>query len=69
VDLTIDLRAADGELQASGEDADYTLAWYRDDYFLATGPDGEQHRVDFLRGADGRVVWLRAGGRLFAHQG
>jgi CubicO group peptidase (beta-lactamase class C family) len=69
VDLTIDLRAANGELQASGDDANYTLANYRDDYFLATSPEGGRHRVDFLRGPDGRVVWLRDGGRLFAHEG
>ncbi|POX42396.1 penicillin-binding protein [Streptomyces sp. Ru73] len=42
------------------------LAFYRPDHALALTPDGEDThtRVDFVRGAGGRVEWLRSGGRL-----
>jgi CubicO group peptidase (beta-lactamase class C family) len=67
VDLTLGLRAADGGLLMTGDDGEYTLACYRDDYFLSTDQDGGRHRVDFLRDPDGRVAWIRDGGRLYAH--
>ena len=36
---------------------------------LTTDPDGEVKRRDFLRGPDGKIAWLRDGGRPFAKQG
>jgi len=39
------------------------------DYVLTTDPDGAVKRSDFLRGPDGKIAWLRDGGRLFAKQG
>jgi hypothetical protein len=36
---------------------------------LTTDPDGEVKRSDFLRGPNGKIAWLRDGGRLFAKQG
>ena len=45
-----------------------SLAFYRDDYVLTTDPGGEVKRSDFLRGPNGRIAWLRDGGRLFAKQ-
>jgi hypothetical protein len=55
-------------LRATG-DLELSLAFYRDDYVLTTDPDGEVKRSDFLRGPDGKIAWLRDGGRLFAKQG
>ena len=63
-----ELKAADGGLRATG-DFELSLAFYRDDYVLTTDPDGQIKRSDFLRGPDGKVAWLRDGGRLFAKQG
>jgi hypothetical protein len=45
------------------------LAFYRDDYVLATGLDGEQLRADFVRGPDSRIAWFRNSGRLPAREG
>jgi hypothetical protein len=47
------------------------LAFYREDYVLVLDEGGEptSQRADFLRGHDGRVEWLRLGGRLYRHQG
>jgi hypothetical protein len=36
---------------------------------LTTDPGGEVKRSDFLRGPDGKIDWLRDGGRLFAKKG
>ena len=36
---------------------------------LTTDPDGGVKRSDFLRGPDGKIAWLRDGGRLFAKKG
>ena len=68
VELHIELKAADGGLRATG-DLELSLAFYRDDYVLTTDPDGEVKRSDFLRGPNGKIAWLRDGGRLFAKQG
>ena len=50
-------------------DFELSLAFYRDDYVLTTDPDGQVKRSDFLRGPDGKIAWLRDGGRLIAKQG
>jgi len=68
VELNAELKVADGGLRATG-DLEFSLAFYRDDYVLTTDPDGEVKRSDFLRGPDGKIAWLRDGGRLFAKQG
>lgn len=68
VEQHAELKAAGGGLRATG-DFELSLAFYRDDYVLTTDPDGEVKRSDFLRGADGKIAWLRDGGRLFARQG
>ncbi|GGM14308.1 hypothetical protein GCM10010129_68100 [Streptomyces fumigatiscleroticus] len=46
------------------------LAFYRPDHALAQGPRGEEGhtRVDFVRGAGGRVDWWRPDGRLWRHE-
>jgi hypothetical protein len=44
------------------------LAFYCDDFVLATDPDGQQLRADFGRGPDGGVAWYRNSGRLYAHE-
>jgi hypothetical protein len=66
-ELAIDLSAADGGLRVAG-DLELTLAFYRDDFVLTTDPEGQVKRSDFVRAADGRVVWFRDGGRMFARQ-
>jgi CubicO group peptidase (beta-lactamase class C family) len=68
VELHVELKVADVGLRATG-DLDLSLAFYRDDYVLTTDPDGQVKRSDFLRGPDGKIAWLRDGGRLFAKQG
>ena len=67
VELHVELKAADGGLRITG-DLELSLAFYRDDYVLTTDPDGEVKRSDFLRGPNGKIAWLRDGGRLFAKQ-
>jgi hypothetical protein len=49
-------------------DLELALAFYRDDFVLTTDPEGQVKRSDFVRAADGRVVWFRDGGRMFARQ-
>src|SRR5262249_46354048 len=61
VELQAERKAGDGGLRATG-DLEFSLAFYRDDYVLTTDPDGEVKRSDFLRGADGKIAWLRDGG-------
>jgi CubicO group peptidase (beta-lactamase class C family) len=68
VEQNLELKPVDGGLRATG-DFEISLAFYRDDYVLTTDPDGQVKRSDFLRGPDGKVAWLRDGGRLFAKQG
>lgn len=68
VEQHAELKAVGGNLRATG-DLEASLAFYRDEYVLATDPDGGLTRSDFLRGPDGKVAWLRDGGRLWAKQG
>ena len=68
LDQMIEIKAADGGLRVTG-DNDLSLAFYRDEYVLTTDPLGQINRSDFLRGPDGRIAWLRDGGRLWARQG
>jgi len=68
VELHAEVKATGGGLRATG-DLEISLDFYRDDYVLTIDPDGQLKRSDFLRGPDGKVVWLRDGGRLWARQG
>src|SRR5215813_10131750 len=47
------------------------LAFYRDDFVLVLDATGQPvgTRADFVRDANGRVAWLRLGGRLYQHIG
>lgn len=76
--VIIDLRAGDGQLDGTmSSDSDPNqdpermgLAFYRTDYGLDLGPDGNPtgSRSNFVRGTDGAIVWLRSHGRLFRRQ-
>ena len=68
-DQVIELKAADGGLRVTGDSGTASLAFYRDEYVLATDRQGQNNRSDFVRGPDGRIAWLRDGGRLWAYQG
>jgi CubicO group peptidase (beta-lactamase class C family) len=68
VEQQAEVKAVGGGLLAAG-DLEFTLAFYRDDYVLTIDPDGQLKRSDFLRGPDGKIAWLRDGGRLWARQG
>jgi CubicO group peptidase (beta-lactamase class C family) len=68
-EMAIELKARDGGLQVTGDSDTAELAFYRDDYVLATDRVGQANRSDFIRGPDGRIAWLRDGGRLWTHQG
>lgn len=65
--MNVELRAHDGGLRATG-DLSLTMAFYRDEYVLTTDAYGERNRSDFIRDPDGRVAWLRDGGRIYQHQ-
>jgi len=65
----IELKAADGGLRVSGDSDISSVAFYGDEYVLATDSVGQTYRSDFVRGPDGRIAWLRDGGRLWARQG
>ena len=67
-EMAIELKAVDGGLQVTGDSDTAGLAFYRDDYVLATDRVGQANRSDFIRGPDGRIAWLRDGGRLWKHQ-
>jgi CubicO group peptidase (beta-lactamase class C family) len=61
--ISLNLAGADGRLSLDKGDGEppAMLTFYRDDFVLL-GDTGM--RCDFLRGADGQVVWFRMGGRL-----
>ena len=67
-EMVVELKAANGGLRVSGDSDSESVAFYRDEYVLATDHNGQTTRSDFLRGPDGRVVWFRDGGRLWARQ-
>jgi len=67
-ELHAELKAIDGGLRVTG-DMESSLSFYRDEYVLAVDRDNQVTRSDFLRGADGKVAWLRDSGRLWAKQG
>jgi hypothetical protein len=67
-ELAVELRAANGGLRATG-DLELNLAFYRGDYLLTTDAQGSVKRSDFVRAADGRIAWLRDGGRIYQRQG
>jgi len=48
---------------------EFRLAFYRDDFVLVLDATGQPNgsRSDFVRDAQGRVVWLRFHGRLYRH--
>jgi CubicO group peptidase (beta-lactamase class C family) len=69
VDTAFEITAANGGLQAKGEDMSLTLAFYRDDHVLATDQNGQVHRADFVRAPASRIAWFRDGGRLFGRLG
>jgi CubicO group peptidase (beta-lactamase class C family) len=68
--IPLDLAADSGQLVVSVAGVPgLRLAFYRRDYALARYLDGSDthSRVNFIRGGDGKVAWLRYGGRLFRH--
>ncbi|MGE2691931.1 serine hydrolase domain-containing protein [Mycolicibacterium pulveris] len=81
--VVIEFRAGDGRLHGTmadlvdvgvhpGEDdsAHLGLAFYRDDYGIDLGQDGEPvgTRSNFVRDQNGRVAWFRSHGRLYRHE-
>jgi len=65
-----ELVARDGRLVlAQGGVTGGGLAFYRRDHVLVLDGAGRPlgYRGDFLRGPEGRVTWLRLGGRLYRH--
>jgi CubicO group peptidase (beta-lactamase class C family) len=67
-EMTAEIKAADGGLRVTGDSDTASVAFYRDEYVLATGRNGRNTRSDFVRGPDGRVAFFRDGGRLWARQ-
>ena len=65
--LSIQVRARNGELKVTG-DVELSLAFYRDDFVVATSPDGQAARSDFVRGSDNEVAWFRDRGRLYRRE-
>lgn len=66
-----DLVADSGQLLATAGGVPLArLAFYRRDYVLVLGPNGENSfsRANFVRGTGGQVDWLRLGGRLARHE-
>jgi len=66
-----ELTAADGQLVAVANGTPAArLAFYRPDYVLILGPNGEPtpSRANFVRGPGGRVDWVLLGGRLARHE-
>lgn len=67
----VTLKASGGKLIAKGPIAASQFAFYRDEYLLDLDAEGGTigSRSNFLRGADGKVAWLRTHGRLLKRQG
>jgi len=68
-EFAFELAAEDGQLvsRIQGQVV-LRLAFYRHDHVLVLDESGRQIvRADFVRGAGGRVAWLRLGGRLYRH--
>jgi CubicO group peptidase (beta-lactamase class C family) len=66
-----ELTAANGQLLATADGTPAArLAFYRPDYVLILGPNGEPSpsRANFVRGTGGHVDWLLIGGRLARHE-
>ncbi len=66
-----ELRAHDGRLRNIAKGASVSaLVFYRPEYVLNLNDEGKLSgvRSNFVRGADGRVAWLRVGGRLYRRQ-
>jgi hypothetical protein len=69
-ELELTIVGDNGQLSVKvGDVVGLRLAFYRPDFVLVLDPDGQptHTRSDFLRGADGRVTWLRTSGRLVRH--
>ncbi|NNJ59426.1 MAG: beta-lactamase family protein [Dactylosporangium sp.] len=68
----LEVTAAAGQLIATVWGTEVArAAFYRPDYVVLLTPDGEvqaHRRADFVRGAGGRVDWLRIDGRLWRHE-
>jgi CubicO group peptidase (beta-lactamase class C family) len=67
-EVSLEIIVEGDALKLKGESGDLSLAFYRDDYVIATDADGATHRSDFVRGPDGSVAWFRDRGRLYARQ-
>ena len=68
---TFELRADNGQLQVLHDSVTVLrLGFYRKDHVLLLDPARQPigARANFLRGADGRIVWWRSGGRLYRHE-
>lgn len=66
-----ELLADGGRLRVDGPITASAFAFYRDDYVLDLDEKGNPSgaRSNFVRGADGKVAWLRAHGRLYRRRG
>jgi CubicO group peptidase (beta-lactamase class C family) len=67
----IALAAKGGRLAVDGPIASAAFAFYRDEYLLDLDAEGNPDggRSNFVRGADGKIAWLRTHGRLLKRQG
>jgi CubicO group peptidase (beta-lactamase class C family) len=68
VEQNIEIKADNGRLRITG-DVEETIAFYRDDYVVATDPESQGSRNDFVRGNDGNIAFYRDRGRLYAKRG
>jgi CubicO group peptidase (beta-lactamase class C family) len=74
INAPVELRGKDGRLEmilGEGPDAaTKVLTFYKDDFVFVSESDGtpDYARCDFVRDAQGKVQWLRFGGRLFRRQ-
>jgi CubicO group peptidase (beta-lactamase class C family) len=67
----VTLKAQAGRLAVDGPLAAAAFAFYRDEFLLDLDAEGNPDggRSNFLRGADGKVAWLRTHGRLLKRLG